>query len=186
MKYLGVLEGLLFVVGDEGITLESICKIMEISETQARDLLKKLKDKYESDESGIRISFLGNAFKLTTKPEHKDFYKKLIDEPENNTLSASALETLAIIAYNGPITRLEVDEMRGVSSSYVMRKLVAQDLIEVVGKSEIAGKPNLYSVTKYFLDYFGLATINDLPKIEKEENEDEETELYNTIFKESN
>ena len=183
MKYLGILEGLLFVVGDEGITLESICKIMEISETQAKDLLKKLKEKYENEDSGIRISFLGEAFKLTTKPEHKDFYKKLVREPANNTLSASSLETLAIIAYNGPITRAEIDELRGVDSSYVLRKLLVQDLIKISGKSELPGKPNLYEVTKYFLDYFGLATINDLPKIKKEEAEEED--LYNTIFKEN-
>ncbi len=184
MKYLGVLEGLLFVVGDEGITLESICKIMEISETQAKDLLKKLKEKYESEDSGIRISYLGDAFKLTTKPEHKDFYQKLVGVKENNTLSASSLETLAIIAYNGPITRAEIDEMRGVDSSYVLRKLLAMDLIKSSGKSDLPGKPNLYEVTKYFLDYFGLATIHDLPKLEKEEA-NKENDLYNTIFKEN-
>ena len=184
MKYLGVLEGLLFVVGDEGITLDSICKIMEISETEAKDLLKKLKEKYEDETSGIRISFLGDAFKLTTKPEHKDFYKKLVGEPGANTLSASSLETLAIIAYNGPITRAEIDEMRGVDSAYVIRKLLVQDLIQVSGKSDLPGKPNLYEVTKYFLDYFGLATIHDLPKLEKA-NEIEESDLYSTIFKEN-
>ena len=184
MKYLGVLEGLLFVVGDEGLTLESICKIMEITETEAKDLLKKLKEKYETDDSGIRISYLGDAFKLTTKPEHKDYYKKLLGESSQTTLSASSLETLAIVAYNGPITRSEIDEMRGVDSSYVIRKLLAQDLIEVSGKSELPGKPNLYQITKYFLDYFGLATINDLPKLVNSE-ETNENDLYQTIFKEN-
>ncbi len=184
MKYLGVLEGLLFVVGDEGITLDSICKIMDISETEAKDLLKKLKEKYEDISSGIRISYLGDAFKLTTKPEHKEFYQKLVGERGTSTLSASSLETLAIIAYNGPITRAEIDEMRGVDSSYVLKKLIVQDLIKVSGKSNLPGKPNLYEVTKYFLDYFGLATINDLPKLEKEDNQ-EENDLYRTIFKEN-
>ena len=184
MKYLGVLEGLLFVVGDEGISLESICKIMEITETEAKDLLKRLREKYESDDSGIRISYLGDAFKLTTKPEHKEFYQKLVGEKGTSTLSASSLETLAIIAYNGPITRAEIDEMRGVDSSYVLRKLLAQDLIKATGRSDLPGKPNLYEVTKYFLDYFGLATIHDLPELEKEDNK-EENDLYTTIFKEN-
>lgn len=184
MKYLGILEGLLFVVGDEGITLDSICKIMEISETEAKDLLKKLKEKYESEESGIRISFLGDAFKLTTKPEHKEFYKKLVNDPVNNTLSASALETLAIIAYNGPLTRAEIDELRGVDSSYIIRKLLVQDLIKISGKSDLPGRPNIYEVTKFFLDYFGLATINDLPKLDKIETLEDE-DLYSTIFKEN-
>ena len=183
MKYLGILEGLLFVVGDEGITLESICKIMEKSETEVKDLLKKLKEKYEDESSGIRISYLGDAFKLTTKPEHKEFYKKLVGEEGSSKLSAPSLETLAIIAYNGPITRAEIDEMRGVDSSYVIRRLIAQDLIKVSGRSELPGRPNLYEVTKYFLDYFGLATIHDLPKLEQEESEEED--LYSTIFKEN-
>lgn len=184
MKKLGILEGLLFVVGDEGLTLSSICEILEISETEAKDLLKKLKERYESDEYGLRVSYLGDAFKLTTKPEHKEFYKKLLQIPENNTLSPSALETLAIIAYNGPITRVEIDELRGVSSVHVLRKLHAKDLIKISGKSDLPGKPNLYSTTNTFLDFFGLATINDLPKIEKIEDSEEE-DLYQTIYKEN-
>jgi segregation and condensation protein B len=184
MKYLGILEGLLFVSGDEGLSLDSICKIMDISETEAKDLLKKLKERYEGDEYGIKISYLGDAFKFTTKPEHKEFYQKLASDNQTSTLSVSSLETLAIIAYKGPITRVEIDELRGVSSSYTLRKLLAQDLIKVCGKSELPGKPNLYETTKYFLDYFGLATLNDLPKIEVEEHI-ESDDLYNTIFKEN-
>jgi len=182
MKYLGVLEGLLFIVGDEGITLDSICNILDVKETEAKDLLKKLKEKYESEDSGLRVSFLGDAFKLTTKKEHKEYYEKLVDNKKENTLSASSLEVLAIIAYNGPITKMEIESLRGVDSSYVIKKLLVQDLIKITGKSDLPGKPNLYEVSKYFLDYFGLATINDLPKIEKN-SEEEEKDLYNTIFK---
>ena len=163
MKKLGILEGLLFVVGDEGLSLNSICEIMDIDELEAKKLLTGLKEKYEKEDSGIKISYLGDAFKLTTKPEHKEFYQKLVETPESNTLSPVALETLAIIAYNGPLTRLEIDEMRGVSTSYTLRKLLARDLIKVCGKSDLPGKPNLYTITNTFLDYFGLATLNDLP-----------------------
>lgn len=184
MKQLGVLEGLLFVVGDEGITLQSICEIMGVSETEAKNLLKALKSAYESDDRGITISYLAETFKLTTKPEHKGYYQKLVVNSDGSTLSNSSLETLAIIAYNGPITRAEIDEIRGVSSSYTVKKLLAKDLIKISGKSELAGRPNLYVVTNEFLDYFGLATINDLPKITK--NQDfEDAELYTTIFKEN-
>ncbi len=184
MKKIGILEGLLFVVGDEGISLDNICSIMEITETEAKSLLKTLKSNYENDDRGITISYLGDAFKLTTKAEHKDYYKKLVLTPESNTLSNSSLETLAIIAYNGPITRAEIDEMRGVSTTYTIRKLLAKDLIKVSGKSDLPGRPNLYVVTNVFLDYFGLATLSDLPQIKKDE-QDEEEELYNTIFKEN-
>lgn len=184
MKDLGVLEGILFVVGDEGITLELLCNILDKNETEVKSLLTSLKKNYESEDRGLRISYLGDAFKLTTKPEHKMYYEKLASKPETNTLSAAALETLAIIAYNGPITRVEIDELRGVSTTFVLRKLLAKDLIKVSGKSELPGKPNLYTVTNNFLDYFGLATIDDLPKIEKNDK-NEEKELYSTIFKDN-
>ena len=167
MNLLGVLEGILFVVGDEGITLKSLCEIMQIDVEQAKELLKELKNEYESDNRGIRISYLGDAFKLTTKKEHKEYYQKLVNTENTNMLSQSALETLAIIAYNQPITRAEVDELRGLSSSFMIRKLVAKGLVKEAGKSTLPGRPNLYKTTSDFLDYFGLATINDLPKIDE-------------------
>lgn len=182
MKELGILEGILFVVGDDGISLENLCDVMGKSETEVKNLLSTLKKNYDEGDRGIRISYLGDAFKLTTKPEHKEIYEKLVKKPESNTLSPAALETLAIIAYNGPITRVEIDELRGVSTVFVLRKLLAKDLIKVCGKSTLPGKPNLYEVTNNFLDYFGLATINDLPKLK--DSESEELDLYNTLYKE--
>ena len=122
MKKLGILEGLLFVVGDEGLSLNSICEIMDIDELEAKKLLTGLKEKYEKEDSGIKISYLGDAFKLTTKPEHKEYYEKLVVNPETNTLSQAALEVLAIVAYNQPITRLEIDELRGVGCTHIIRK----------------------------------------------------------------
>lgn len=184
MKELGILEGILFVVGDEGISLKSICEIMNKTETEVKNLLTDLKKNYEKEDRGLRISYLGEAFKLTTKAEHKEFYQKLVLNPETNNISPVALETLAIIAYNGPITRLEIDEMRGVSTAYTLRKLLARDLIKISGKSELPGKPNLYMITNNFLDFFGLATINDLPKFENMITQNEDEELYDTIYKE--
>lgn len=185
MNLIGVLEGILFVVGDEGITLKQICEIMEVEIDEAKSLLLELKQSYEANDRGIRISYLGDAFKLTTKKEHKDYYQKLIENPENNTLSPAALETLAIIAYNQPITRIEIDELRGVGSVQLIRKLVAKGLIKEAGKSTMPGRPNLYATTSDFLDYFGLSTIDDLPKIENESKEvDEEKELFTSIYKE--
>lgn len=182
---IAVLEGLLFVVGDEGLTLDQICNILEISMEDAKELLMELKKSYEDTSRGIRISYLGNAFKLTTKKEHKAYYEKLIVNPETNTLSQSALETLAIIAYHQPITRVEVDEMRGVNNSWIIRKLVAKGLVKEVGKSTMPGRPNLYGTTSDFLDYFGLATINDLPKLPSDEVDNDETDLFQSIYKEN-
>jgi len=184
MNLLGVLEGILFVVGDEGITLKTVCEIMNIEIEEAKKLLLELKASYEEENRGIRISYLGDAFKLTTKKEHKEYYEKLIENPSTNLLSNAALETLAIIAYNQPITRVEIDELRGVSSSHMIRKLVAKGLIKEAGKSDMPGRPNLYKTTSEFLDYFGLATINDLPEIKETKTKEDETELFTSIYKE--
>ena len=184
MNLEGVLEGLLFVQGDEGVTLESICDILEIDKEQAKELLMKLRESYEQENRGMRIRFLGNAFKLTTKEEHKPYYQKLVLTEENNTLSPSALEVLAIIAYNEPVTRVDIDELRGVSSDYTIRKLLAKGFIKEAGKSTMPGRPNLYKTTHEFLDYFGLATLDDLPKLEKENDYGRQTELFTSIYKE--
>ena len=185
-----VLEGLLFVVGEDGLTFEQIEDVLEISEEESKELLMELKKDYEEDTRGLRIDFLGNRFKLTTKFEHREYYQKLIENPETNVLSQSALETLAIIAYNEPITRVEIDKLRGVGSVQMIRKLVAKGFIKEVGRSDLPGRPILYETTSDFLDYFGLATIEDLPDMrdfleenEKEE-EDNESDLYTSKYKE--
>lgn len=185
MNKLGVLEGILFVVGDEGITIKELAKCMEITEKEVKTLLKDAQKNYESDERGIRISFIGDTFKFTTKKEHKKYYKKLLGSDELKILSIPALEVLAIIAYNQPITRADVDILRGVSSNHLVRKLNAMGLIKVSGKSDLPGKPNLYSTTNAFLDYFGLATIKDLPKIEFNFEEKREGDLFTSIYKEN-
>lgn len=177
MKLLGVLEGLLFIVGDEGVTLKDICETLEIDENKARELLTELKNEYEKEERGIKISFLGETFKLTTKKEHKDYYQKLISNHES-ALSQAQLEVLAIIAYNEPITRIEIDEIRGINSVYVVKKLLSKDLIKVVGKSDLPGHPNLYKTTREFLDCFGLSSLNDLPELIVDEDQ-EEKNLFN-------
>lgn len=178
-----VLEGLLFIIGDEGLTKEQMLEILEVSEEDLDKLLDELKEDYESSDRGITIKKFGDEYKLTTKSEHKEHYEKLAELSSMKTLSQSALETLAIIAYNEPITRIQIDELRGVNSSQMIRNLLARDFIKEVGRADTAGRPRLYAVTDAFLDYFGLSSIEELPKIEEEIN-DEEIELYNSKYKE--
>ncbi|MDY5873753.1 MAG: SMC-Scp complex subunit ScpB [Bacilli bacterium] len=184
MNKQGILEGLLFVVGDDGLTLKQISELLDEDIDTCKEILLSLKQSYEAENRGIRISYLGDAFKLTTKKEHKDYYQKLIVNPNTNTLSQAALETLAIIAYNQPITRIEIDELRGVNNTWLLRKLVAKGLIKEVGKSTMPGRPNLYGTTSDFLDYFGLSTIKDLPRIEPKKEEKVTGDLFNSIYKE--
>lgn len=181
-----IIEGLLFVKGSEGLSLEELINITERDSQEIKLVLKELYDDYQSDERGIQLELLGNRYKLTTKEKHKDIYKKLTFEEENANLSQSALETLAIIAYNEPITRIEIDEIRGVNSTYVIRKLLLRNLIQEVGRAELAGHPRLYGVTNNFLDYFGLSSINELPKIQPIEKKDDiETNLFDSKYKEN-
>lgn len=185
MDLKGVIEGILFVVGDEGITLKKLNEIMEISEDEIKNNLKLLQKDYEKDDRGIRISFLGNAFKLTTKSIHKEYYERLIIDRGTQTLSTAMLEVLAIIAYNEPVTRLKVDELRGVNSSQIIRKLVSRNFIKECGKERTLGRPNLYKTTNEFLDYFGLSTKADLPTLEEiKANDEEELDLYKSNYKE--
>lgn len=179
----GILEGLLFVVGDEGLTLPQIEEILGLSHEEAKELLLSLKNRYEDSMYGIKISFLGDTFKLTTKKEHREYYQKLI-ENENNTLSQAALETLAIVAYNEPLTIQEIDEVRGVNSREMVRRLVAKGLLKEDGKSDTVGRPTLYRTTNEFLDYFGLSSKEDLPKFEEIKKEQEESDLYDSKYKE--
>ncbi len=180
-----ILEGLLFVAGDDGLSIEQILSVMEITNEELDKLIDELSLDYNSEERGINLEHLGGKLKLATKKEHALYYKKLFSEEENNTLSPSALETLAIVAYNEPVTRILVDEIRGVSSAHIIRKLVFMNFIKEVGRSDLPGKPILYGVTDEFLDYFGLDSIKDLPVIEFDEN-DEETDLFTSKYKEDN
>lgn len=179
-----VIEGLLFLCGNEGLSIEQISNIIESDAEETKKLIKELYEDYKNSDRGIQLEFLGNRFKLTTKQEHKNFYKKLVLEEENFVLSQSTLEVLAIIAYNSPITRIDVDNIRGVNSSYIIRKLLLKGLIEEIGRADAPGKPRLYSITSTFLDYFGLGSIQELPKIEKPEVSDKEKNLFNSIYKE--
>lgn len=187
MNWQAVLEGLLFVVGDEGLTIDQVKNILLITEEQVKELINNLREKYDRNESGIHLEFLGNTFKLTTKKEHKDYYQKLLLDDEAKVLSQAALETLAIIAYNQPITRVKIDDIRGVSSALMVRKLVAKGLVKEIGRSDLPGRPILYQTTNDFLDYFGLASINDLPSFDEflaTEEVKEEQDLYTSSYKE--
>lgn len=186
MNYKAVLEGILFIVGDEGISLQEISNILNIGIEEVKNSLMELKKDYDDKGRGLRISFLGNAFKLTTKEEHKEYYEKLVTDTKSNGLSNAALEVLAVIAYNEPITRIEIDEIRGVNSSQIVRRLLARGFIKICGKKDSIGKPSLYKTTDEFLDYFGLSSSSDLPDIViKNNKEDKENmDLYDSTYKE--
>lgn len=186
MNLAAVLEGLLFVVGEDGLSMDQAMDILQIDQKTLVSLLQKLQDSYVSEDRGIRLSALGNHLKLTTKKEHRAYYQKLVESEDDSLLSQAALETLAIIAYNEPITRVTVDEIRGISSSHIIRRLLSKGLIRELGRSDVAGRPILYGVTKDFLDYFGLSSLEQLPKLEPiEEISEEEKDLFESKYQEN-
>ena len=122
---------------------------------------------------------------MTTKEEHKKYYELLVDKIASSTLSQFALETLAIIAYNEPISVGMIDEIRGVSSRDMVRKLLFKGLIDMAGRSDLPGKPMLYKTTNKFLDYFNLSSKDELPELNvPEEMTDEEKDLFISRYKE--
>ncbi len=186
MELLGALEGVLFVVGNEGISIERLENILDMEKEKINYLISTLKEEYSKSNRGIDIEFLAGRYKLVTKKEHKEYYEKLVEVEKNDELSNSALETLAVIAYNSPATRGYIDEIRGVDSVYQLKKLLYRNLIKEVGRSELPGRPILYSVTDEFLDYLGLSSIDQLPKLEEinHSNEDTISDLYESKYRE--
>lgn len=177
------IEALLFVVGSEGLSLKELSDILLISEDEVLNNINKLSEKYKSEISGIDIKLLGNKYKLVTKEKENKYLKKLANETSNN-LSDAALETLAIIAYNEPITRSKIDDIRGINSSQMIRNLIAKGLIENIGKSDLPGRPSLYKTTDFFLDYFNLASLKDLPVVKEDIEVLEDDDLYKSRYSE--
>lgn len=175
-----VIEGLLFISGEEGIDEKQIAEVMQIEIIWARDLLQQLKEDYESNNRGMQMVNLAGVYQLTTKKEHALYYQRLVNSPSSATLSQAALETLAIIAYKQPITRVEIEEIRGVKSERPINTLVAKLLIEEVSRAQGSGRAILYGTTVNFLDQFGLKSINELPPLPQkdEQTEIEEADLF--------
>ncbi|MCM3236870.1 SMC-Scp complex subunit ScpB [Heyndrickxia oleronia] len=185
----GILESLLFAAGDEGLSIKQIMSVMELEEYQAVELVESLKQEYDSSvERGIAIVVLAGTYQLVTKKENSVFLKRLVESPGMNTLSQAALETLAIISYKQPITRIEIEEIRGVKTERPLQTLTAKGLIKEVGRANGAGRAILYGTTKEFLDYFGLKDINELPPLAEasiDDFEQEDADLFFEKFQET-
>lgn len=178
---LGILEGLLFAVGDEGISTQQLEYVLDVNEVEIKSLLIELRERYASISSGFDIIEVAGVYKMTTKKDHAIYLKRLIQNPNQRGLTNAALEVLAIIAYRQPITRHEIENIRGASSDNVLRKLLTFSLIEEAGRLEGPGRPILFRTTDDFLDYFGIKTLEELPElpfVAPDFNLEEETDLF--------
>lgn len=162
-------EAVLFGAG-ESVSIGELAAALEISIPAARELAEHLKARYDEEKRGVKIIVLGDAFQMCTREEYADCVRKVTEPKRRRGLSASALETLSVIAYNQPITKSRVEQIRGVDSSYSLLKLAERGLIDEVGRLDAPGRPILYGTTEEFLRCFGLSSLDALPEVENENN----------------
>ena len=173
-----IVEGLLYVVGEDGVRIEQLAMVIEKSLEDTKTILENIQRKYAEEIYGIELVGYGSVYKFITKSAVYTYAQALFGSAKQNTLSQAALETLAIIAYKQPITRVEIEELRGVSAEVMLRKLQARNLIREAGRSEAVGRPILYEVTEEFMDSFKLYTLNELPDLPEYNQSDENDNLF--------
>ncbi len=178
MNYLAQIEALLFVAGEEGLSLRHLASMVNLTPTALQQQLEKLTQKYEADESSsLCLIETAGCYKIVTKEIFADLLRDFAKAPVNQSLSRASLEVLSIIAYKQPITRIEVDDIRGVNSSSAISKLMALGLICEAGKKEVIGRPNIYATTDYFLDFMGINDVSNIEVVDEEMTLFEEPKL---------
>ena len=177
MNNYGKLEGILFAFGEEGLEKDQIKIALGLDDEAFDDLILGFQEKLKLDDRGLELVDYGGFYKFVTKNSLHEMIAEMLEFNKSKKLSQAALETLAIVAYKQPITRIEIEDIRGVNSDMMCRRLEAMDLIHEVGRADTVGRPILYEVTNEFMDVFKLTTLNELPEI-KLEMMDENNELF--------
>lgn len=180
-------ESLLFVIGEDGLTLAQLAQLTGSTQLEMQEALVELKNRYDEDDArGMTVKELAGTYQLISKPANADVIEKLVENPPTQSLSQAALEVLAIVAYKQPITRVEIEDLRGVKCERAINTLTQKLLVQEVGRVEGTGRAILYGTTKEFLNYFGLNHISDLPPLEVETFElEEEQDLFMSKFQET-
>lgn len=164
-KYMSALESILFAAGD-AVKKKDLCRILNLSESDLEEIINAYLKELKMRNRGIRLLILENRIQLGTKESNTPYLKELLGVNERQSLSKGALECLSIVAFKQPVTRVEVDEIRGVNSDYVIQKLQEKGLIKVIGRKDAPGRPKLYGTTDEFLIQFGFSSLKEM----KEEN----------------
>ena len=171
-KQKAILESVLFTMG-ESVEAERLAQVLDVKPKVVKTLLKEMKEAYDKDEAkGITIMELDGAYQMCSKPEMYDWLIKIAATPRKYTLTDSLLETLSIVAYKQPVTRIEIEKIRGVSCDHAINRLIEFDLITEVGRMDAPGKPILFGTTEQFLRSFGVTSIEDLPRMNTDRMEE--------------
>lgn len=165
MNQVSALEAILFASGSDGLQTSDIAQILDSSESEVRGLCHQLAAMLVERDAGIVLQEVADTWQLTTRPEHALYLKRMAQVPMQTSLSAAALEVLAIVSYKQPITRTEVDEIRGVQSDRALSTLVHRQLVREVGRQDAPGRPILFGTTDQFLRHFGLKSLHELPPL---------------------
>jgi len=166
------IESLLFVSGDP-LTVKDLSNALEITSKDLEGIIKEMMREYEEDENrGIKLISINGEYQFVTKEKNSDYIQNLLKKNKRQSLSQASLESLAIITYKQPITRIDIDEIRGVKSDSAIQRLVEKDLIKEVGRLNVPGRPILYGTTEEFLRQFGLKELKELPDLESFEAEE--------------
>lgn len=176
----GIIEAVLFTMG-ESVHLQKIASAIEHDEDTTRKIIRQMMDKYEAEDRGIRIIELENAFQMCTKKEMYEYLIRIAKQPRNYVLTDVLLETLSIIAYKQPVTKLEIEKIRGVKSDHAVNKLVEYNLTCEVGRLDAPGRPLLFGTTEEFLRRFSVQSVDELPSFNQEQLENFKTEAEEEI-----
>lgn len=175
-KIKSAVEAMLFASG-EPLSLKDLSHNLEIQAKALEEILKEMINDYEDENRGIKLIAINDGYQLVTKTENSDFIQKLLKKNRRQSLSQASIESLAIIAYKQPITRIDIDEIRGVKSESAIQKLVEKNLIKDIGRLEVPGRPILYGTTDEFLRQFGLKTIKELPSLDLYSDEETQSSI---------
>lgn len=168
-EYEAVIEAALFVAGEE-VSLTALADMIEMDKATTKAIVNTLIARYSDENRGMRIIEIGEGYQMCTSPSCFETIRKIYKVREKHGLSPTLLETLAIIAYKQPVTKAEIEEIRGVNSDHAVNRLVEKGLVCETGKKDVPGKPILFGTTTEFLRYFGFKGMDDLPELEESEN----------------
>lgn len=171
LKTEAAVEAILFSMGD-AVALKELSKVLEIDEPTLDKIIQNMMDKYETEDRGIKLVKLESSYQLCTKNEYYEVLSKVVNMPKKHTLTDSLMETLSIVAYKQPVTRQEIEAIRGVSCVHAINKLVEYNLIMEVGRLDAIGRPILFGTTEDFLRSFGVTSMDELPIISPDKIED--------------
>lgn len=166
-----IIEAVLFSMG-ESVELAKLAEVLELSKDETKNIIYKMMDKYEQEQRGIQIIEIEDSFQMCTRKEMYEYLIKIAKQPKRHVLTDVLLETLSIIAYKQPITKLEIEKIRGVSCDHAVNKLVEYNLVCELGRLDAPGRPLLFGTTEEFLRSFGVQSLEELPMLNQEQVEE--------------